>query len=86
MSVEAKRQCIEPEHSRLSVARQCELIGLSRSSYYQPDEVGTESEENLALMRLIDEEYTRHPFLGVARCVTGCGAKDTGSIASVFRG
>ncbi len=60
----AKRQCIEPEHRQLSVARQCELIGLSRSSYYRHDKVGTESEENLALMRLIDEEYTRHPFYG----------------------
>ncbi len=64
MSVAEKRQCIEPEHPRLSVARQCELIGLSRSSYYRHDEVGTEPEENLALMRLIDEEYTRHPFYG----------------------
>ncbi len=59
-----KRHCIEPEHGQLSVARQCELIGLSRSSYYRQDEVGTEAEENLALMRLIDEEYTRHPFYG----------------------
>ncbi len=64
MSVAEKRHCIEPEHPRLSVARQCELIGLSRSSYYRHDEVGMESEENLALMRLIDEEYTRHPFYG----------------------
>ena len=53
---------IEPEHPKLSVRRQCELIGLSRSSYYR--EPGGESEENLELMRLIDEEYTRHPFYG----------------------
>jgi putative transposase len=44
------------------VSRQCELLGISRSSYYyQP---GTESPENLALMALIDGEYTAHPFLG----------------------
>ena len=42
--------------------RQCELIGLPRSSYYREPE--GESEENLELMRLIDEEYTRHPFYG----------------------
>ena len=42
--------------------RQCELIGLPRSSYYR--EPGGESEENLELMKLIDEEYTRHPFYG----------------------
>ena len=64
MSVAEKRQCIDPEHPLLSVSRQCELIGLSRSSYYRHDELGMESEENLALMRLIDEEYTRHPFYG----------------------
>ena len=47
--------------------RQCELLGVNRSGlYYQP--VG-ESEENLMLMRLIDEEFTRHPFFGSRRMV-----------------
>jgi putative transposase len=41
------------------------LLGINRSGlYYQP--LG-ESEENLTLMRLIDEEYTRHPFYGSRR-------------------
>ena len=53
---------IEPEHPKLSVRRQCELLGLPRSSYYR--EPAGESEENLELMKLIDEEYTRHPFYG----------------------
>ena len=54
---------IELGHPKISVKRQCELIGLARSSaYYAP--VG-ESAENLALMRLIDELYTLHPFYGV---------------------
>jgi putative transposase len=64
LSVAEKRQCIQSDHPELSVARQCELIGLSRSSYYRGALIGTESEENLMLMRLIDEEYTRHPFYG----------------------
>lgn len=56
------RRWIEPNHSQLSIVRQCELLGLARSSwYYQP--VG-ESAENLALMRRIDEEYLRTPFYG----------------------
>jgi putative transposase len=56
---------VEPEHPEISVRRQCELLGVNRSGlYYQP--VG-ESEENLRLMRLIDEEYTRHPFFGSRR-------------------
>ncbi len=49
----------------LSVSQQCELLGLSRSSYYY--EPATESAENLALMELIDREYTAHPFLGSRR-------------------
>ena len=53
------------EHSEISIRRQCELLGVNRSGlYYQP--LG-ESEENLMLMRLIDEEYTRHPFYGSRR-------------------
>jgi putative transposase len=49
----------------LSVRRQCELLGLSRSSlYYEP---AAETAENLRLMRLIDREYTAHPFLGSRR-------------------
>lgn len=43
--------------------RQCELIGLPRASYYRQASEG-ETAENLELMRLIDEEYTRHPFYG----------------------
>ena len=45
--------------------RQCELLGLSRSScYYEP---AAETAENLRLMRLIDEQYTAHPFYGSRR-------------------
>ena len=59
---------IESEHPDISIARQCELIGLSRASYYRLDRqslaVASETPENLELMRLIDEEYMRHPFLG----------------------
>jgi len=64
MSVDEKRQCIEREHPKLSISRQCDLIGLPRSSYYRPGNAGLESSDNLELMRLIDEEYTRHPFYG----------------------
>ena len=58
---------METEHAEISVRRQCELLGVNRSGlYYQP--VG-ESAENLRLMRLMDEEYTRHPFFGSRRMV-----------------
>ena len=56
---------IEPEHPTISIARQCELLDLARSSYYyQPV---PESEENLHLMRCLDEQYTRTPFYGIKR-------------------
>ena len=50
------------------MSRQCELLGLSRSSYYY-DPV-PESAENLTLMALIDREYTAHPFYGSRRMAT----------------
>lgn len=60
-----KRNLIDPNYSAISVARQCELVGLARSSlYYQP--VGL-SREELEIMRLIDEQYTRTPFYGRRR-------------------
>lgn len=56
---------MELEHPRLSVARQCELLGLARSSFYY--EAGAESAENLALLRKLDEQYLRTPFYGSLR-------------------
>lgn len=53
---------IETKHPTLSIRRQCELIGLNRATFYwQP---AGESALNLALMALIDKEYTRAPFYG----------------------
>jgi putative transposase len=61
-SIEFKRGCIEPGHPQLSLRRQCELLSLSRSTwYYQPR---GESAENLRWMRLIDEQYLKTPFYG----------------------
>jgi putative transposase len=58
---------IEPDHPQLSIARQCELLDLARSSYYY--EPVPESEEDLLLMRLLDEHYTRTPFYGLRKLV-----------------
>jgi putative transposase len=57
---------IDATHPILSIARQCELISLSRASYYRiiDMDMGTETPENIEIMRSIDEEYTRHPFYG----------------------
>jgi putative transposase len=61
-SLEAKRRLIEPDHPDLSVRRQCELLGVNRSSYYYAP--ASESPLNLALMQRIDEIYTASPFYG----------------------
>ena len=55
---------IDRNHN-IPIYRQCELVGLSKSAYYY-DYKG-ESVENLKLMRLIDELYTKRPFYGVLR-------------------
>lgn len=61
----AKRALIDVAHPELSLRRQCDLLGLNRSAwYYTPT---SESPENLHLMRLIDEQYTRTPFYGWPR-------------------
>lgn len=56
---------MEPENSALSIVRQCELLGISRSGYYyQPVAVST---EGLACMRVMDEVFTKRPFFGARR-------------------
>jgi len=49
----------------LSIVRQCELLGLSRSSlYYRPQPI---ADADLRLMRRLDELHLTHPFLGARR-------------------
>src|SRR5688500_5980567 len=55
-----RRPWITPGDQRLSITQQCRLLELPRSTYYHAG-VG-ESDENLELMRLIDEQYLRTPF------------------------
>ena len=53
---------IDPGHPRLSIVRQCELVSISRASFYR--EPTSESEETLRLMRLIDEQFLETPWYG----------------------
>ena len=56
---------VEPGNSELSLYRQCQLVDVPRSTYYRlRGKAAQESAENLKLMALIDEEYTRHPYYG----------------------
>lgn len=56
---------IDPTHKKISIARQCELLDLSRSSYYYRYKPISDHAEYL--MRLIDERYTLHPQEGSRR-------------------
>lgn len=53
---------IEPANKELSIRQQCNLLSLPRASYYRP--ALPESAENLKVMRVIDEQYTLHPWYG----------------------
>lgn len=64
-SVEVLRQLIDGNTADLSIRRQCELLGLGRSTLYY--EAVKETEANLCLMRLIDEQYLETPFYGSRR-------------------
>lgn len=56
---------IDKKHCEISIVKQCALLSVSRSGlYYEPIK---ESEENLKLMRLMDEQYLKTPFYGVER-------------------
>jgi putative transposase len=62
MSVERRRRMIEPDHPRLSIVRQCELVAISRSGlYHRP---AGETALNLELMRLIDAQFLETPWYG----------------------
>jgi len=69
---EIRQGWIEPGHGVLSIVSQCALAGVSRSGYYYGP-VGSESAENLALMRTIDELYLRRPFYGSPRMTEWLG-------------
>ena len=56
---------IERDHPELSIVKQCELLQVSRSGFYY--EPVMETEENLAIMRWMDEQYLDTPFFGVER-------------------
>lgn len=65
INLEERKDMIEPDSSVLSISTQCEILSVSKSSFYYVP-VG-ESEENLAIMRKLDEQYFSTPFYGALR-------------------
>lgn len=60
--VSLKRSWVDPGYEAISIRRQCELLGLNRSTFYCPP--GMLNDEEMQLMRMIDKIYTHCPFYG----------------------
>jgi putative transposase len=65
MSAPDRRRLVERHHGKLSVRRQCQLLGLARSGIYRSPQPA--NDDDLALLRRIDELFTAWPFLGSRR-------------------
>lgn len=65
MSVPDRRAMLDRDHGQLSLRRQCELLGIARSGvYYQRRPA---NDNDLGVMRRLDELFTQWPFLGSRR-------------------
>ncbi|WP_156529555.1 IS3 family transposase [Marivivens sp. JLT3646] len=63
MDRQVRRKMVEPANSALSIGKQCKLLSIARSSFYYTPK--GETEQNLDLMRRIDEQFLEAPFFGV---------------------
>jgi len=81
-----RRKLLEQHHPCLSLRDQCLLLGINRSSYYyKPEPI---DEAMLALMKLVDETYTKHPYFGTRQMsnylrLNGCDI-DRSRIRSIY--
>lgn len=74
LSNNEKRKMVEENHSKLSIRKQCELLGLSRSVlYYQTTPVPDIDQD---IMRLIDEQYLKTPYYGARKMSRWLKSKD----------
>jgi hypothetical protein len=67
MSAPDRRELIDRQHGRLSIRRQCELLGIPRSGVYRPPPAANDND--LGLLRRIDKLFTAWPFLGSRRTI-----------------
>jgi putative transposase len=65
MSTPDRRALLDRDHAKLSIRRQCTLLRIARSGVYRPPAAANEND--LALMRRLDELFTAWPFLGSRR-------------------
>jgi hypothetical protein len=86
MTIKEKKQRIQTTHPNLSVQKQCDLLGLPRSSYYRGGRTEQETPENIEIMRVIDKEYTDHPFYGTPETRRIQDQPETGSATDAQNG
>lgn len=65
LSLDERKGLIKTNDLDFTVKQQCELLGVSRSTYYY--ETAPDDEFNLAMMKEIDQIYTSYPFYGKRR-------------------
>jgi putative transposase len=68
MSTDQKRELISPTYAKMSIVKQCKVLGLQKSSYYCKPK--GESSLNQELMKAIDKKYLECPFYGTRRMTT----------------
>src|SRR5215468_8711773 len=68
MSVPNRRAMLDRKDGKLSIRRQCHLLGIARSGVYRPPRAANDND--LGLMRRLDELFTQWPFLGSRRLAT----------------
>jgi len=64
-SISERKQMLDIQDTTLSISAQCNLLTVSRSSFYYVP--AGESPENLAIMRYLDEQYFSTPYYGALR-------------------
>lgn len=65
MSAPDRRALLDFDHGKLSIRRQCSLLGVTRSSVYRQRQPANDND--LTVMRRLDELFTTWPFLGSRR-------------------
>jgi putative transposase len=65
MSAPDRRALLDDDHGKLSIRRQCALLGVARSGVYRQRRPANDND--LAVMRRLDELFTAWPFLGSRR-------------------
>jgi putative transposase len=68
MSAPDRRALLDRNHGQISIRRQCTLLGVARSGVYRPPRPANDND--VTLMRRIDELFTAWPFLGSRRLAT----------------